>query len=91
MFAGARLLIWMISVLADPSGPTRFTPGGETKIFIFGLFGLIGAFGLSVSITGLWQVISGRPNYRLVWILLVLMSLLFAIAMAGRSIMSMLD
>lgn len=58
--------------LSQLNGSSKFT-GTETQAHqILAILGLTFAAGVSFSITGLWQIISGRRNRILVWISLLI-------------------
>jgi len=69
---------------------STFKGGEAMSIFILGIFGVILALGLAVLITGLWQVIFGRVNRRLIYILLTFLLVLLIIVGVGRLILELL-
>jgi len=83
--AGAVALIMLVASyeISEVKG------GAATVTFIYGLLGLILALGLSVLAAGSWQVIFGRANARLVYILLTVLLLLLVIVGVGRSVLSL--
>jgi lysylphosphatidylglycerol synthetase-like protein (DUF2156 family) len=75
----------------DASRGTTFKGGEAMAIFIFGIFGVILSFGLSVLAAGLWQVIFGRANRRLIYILLTILLVLMLIVGFGQLILVLLS
>ena len=61
------------------------------KIFITGIFGVILAFGLCILAIGLWQVLFGIANRRLIFIFLALLLLGMLIIGFGRLILILLS
>lgn len=84
-------LFFAAAPIDNHSSGTRFTGSEEQKIFILGIFVAIFAFGSSVLIAGLWQVIFGRANRRLIYILLTSFIVVLAIVGAGRLILVFLE
>jgi len=56
--------LWAI----DAAGKGRFTGTQQEKLLIFGLFGVLLTFGFWSFVTGLWQVVTGRRNKILAWL-----------------------
>jgi hypothetical protein len=54
----------------DPRATTRFTGSESDSTFMFGIFALVFFFGFTAFVAGLWQVIFGKRNLWLVWIML---------------------
>ena len=84
-------LIYALAPNYDNSSGTRFTGSEAQKIFILGIFGVMVAIGVSVLAAGLWQVIFGRVNRRLIYILLILFMVGLAIVGVGRFILVLLE
>lgn len=82
-------LIYALAPIDNNSSRTRFTGSEARKIFILGIIGVILAFGLSVLAAGLWQVIFGRANRRLIYILLSFLLVLLTIVGVGRLILEL--
>ena len=83
-------LIYFLAPIDNNSSGTRFTGSEAQKIFILGIFGVILAFGLSVLVAGLWQVIFGRPNRHLIYVLLTSFIVVLTIVGVGRLILELL-
>lgn len=89
---GGLIIVFANSILnSGESGASQFKGSEATLIFIFGIFGVILAFGLSALTAGVWQVIFGRANARLIYILLTLMLALLLIIWFGRFVVSLLE
>ena len=66
--------------------------GGEAlRLLLLAFSGLILSLGLSVVSAGLWQVIFGRANMKIIKTLLYLMCAFFAILIFGRVIIRILE
>ena len=90
MMLGGGLFYFLAPIDKHSSG-TRFTGSDEQKIFILGIFVAIFAFGTSVLVAGLWQVIFGRASRRLIYVLLTSFMVVLAIAGVGRLILTLLE
>lgn len=64
----------------DPGATTRFDGGPKEIAIIFGIFGLVIAFGAACMAGGLWQVVRGRRNKKITMAVLVIAVLLGAVA-----------
>jgi len=73
----------IISDSNDPGATTRFTGGPQEVMFIVVIFGLVISFGLASIAGGLWQIIYGKPNRKIIVIVFVIAGVLFVI---GRAI-----
>jgi hypothetical protein len=66
--------------------------GGEAlRLLLLGFSGLILSLGLSVAGAGLWQVIFGRANMKIIKTLLYLMCAFFAFIIFGRLIIRIFE
>ena len=70
----------------DPRAATRFTGSESDMTFMFGIFGLVFFFGLTAFVAGLWQIIFGRRNVWLIWIMLGLGAIFFIIGTVLQSL-----
>lgn len=59
--------------LARSAGGSRGSVAATQTQLVLGLFGLAGAFGLMISLNGLWQIVTGRRNK---WIKIVLLGMI---------------
>ena len=84
-------LIYAVARIDNNSSRTRFTGSEAQKIFILGIFGVMVAVGLSILAAGLWQVIAGRANRRLIYVLLTLFMVGLAIVGVGRLVLVLLE
>ncbi len=65
------LMIWAFAAFSNVNGPgARFTGTREERLMIIGLFSTLIVFGLMSLGTGVWQLIIGRRNRVLTWVLL---------------------
>ena len=55
---------------SDPRASTKFTGSESDMMFMFAVFALVFFIGLTAFAAGLWQIIFGRRNLILVWIML---------------------
>lgn len=75
IFVGAML----VGASKDPSSAKRVQEAAGTLLIIYAIFGLVIVFGLHGLIMGLWQIVTGRRNQLLIWIMWgLLLLLLFA-------------
>lgn len=94
IFLGGILLaagVGLIILVASKVSGTNRDGGESLLIFLYLLFGLIAAFGLSVMATGVWQVLFGSANLKLIGILLSLLVGLLLIVGFGRLIMVVIE
>lgn len=76
----------IISNSNDPGATTRFTGGPQDVMFIVVIFGLVISFGLASIGGGIWQLIYGKPNRKIMVAVFVIAGILFVI---GRAIKAM--
>ena len=76
----------IISQSNDPGATTRFTGDSQDVMFIAAIFGLVISFGLASIIGGIWQIIYGKPNRKIMVVVFVIAGILFVI---GRAIKTM--
>lgn len=76
----------IISNSNDPGATTRFTGGPQDVMFIVVIFGLVISFGLASIGGGIWQLIYGKPNRKIMVGVFVIAGILFVI---GRAIKAM--
>jgi len=84
---GMAVLSWiMYGVINnnDPRASTKFTGSESDMMFMFGVFALVFFIGLTSFAAGLWQVIFGKRNLVLVWIMLGLGGIFFIVGTAVR-------
>ena len=75
----------IISNSNDPGATTRFTGEPQDVIFIVVIFGLVISFGLASIVGGIWQIIYGKPNRKIIVVVFVVAGILFVIARAIKS------
>lgn len=69
----------------------RFLGGETLRLILLAFSGIILALGLSVVAAGLWQVIFGRANMKIITTLLYLLCAFFALIGFGRLIISLFE
>jgi magnesium-transporting ATPase (P-type) len=87
LMAGMAVLSWiMYGVInnSDPRASTKFTGSESDMMFMFAVFALVFFIGLTAFVAGLWQVIFGKRNLILVWIMLGLGGIFFVLGTAVR-------
>ncbi len=87
LMGGMAVLSWvMYGVINnnDPRAGTRFTGSESDMMFMFAVFALVFFIGLTAFTAGLWQVVFGRRNLILVWIMLALGGIFFIVGTAVR-------
>ena len=62
----------IISNSDDPGATNRFTGGPQDVMFIVAIFGLVISFGLASIIGGIWQIIYGKPNRKIMLVVFVI-------------------
>ena len=82
---GAITILLAPSMLAAGSPGTAFSGTPEQAILFLGLFGVIIVFGFTSIASGIWQIVTGRRNIRIVIVILVLAFLLIVAGSAARS------
>src|SRR5688572_18460741 len=75
----------LISNSNDPGATTRFTGGPQDVMFIVAIFGLVISFGLASIAGGIWQIIYGKPNRKIIVAVFVIAGILFVIARAVKT------
>ena len=87
LIAGMAVLSWiMYGVINnnDPRASTKFTGSESDMMFMFAIFALVFFIGLTSFVAGLWQVIFGKRNLILVWIMLGLGGIFFIVGTVVR-------
>lgn len=75
----------IISTSNDPGATTRFTGGPQDVMLIVVIFGLVISFGLAAIGGGIWQIIYGKPNRKIIVAVFVIAGILFVIARAVKT------
>src|SRR5690349_8966120 len=89
LMAGMAVLSWvMYGVINnnDPRASTKFTGTENDMMFMFAIFGLVFFIGFTSLVAGLWQVIFGKRNLILVWIMLALGGIFFIVGTIVRGL-----
>jgi hypothetical protein len=69
----AVISLWAYNLIQQSSAPgtsARFTGTKNQMLMMFGVFGLVTLFGVVALVTGLWQLIFGKRNKLLTWVVL---------------------
>lgn len=69
----------MIANSDNPKSTTRFNGSESDMVFMYSIFALVFAFGLTSAVAGVWQVIFGRGNKLITWVIFGL-AIIFIIA-----------
>ena len=64
------IMIWINNLMNNASSTTKWNASPEQKNIIFLVLGLVMAFGISTLVTGGWQILTGKRNIKLIWIIL---------------------
>lgn len=75
----------IISNSSDPGATTKFSGGPQDVMFIVVIFGLVICFGLASMSGGIWQIIYGKPNRKIIVGVFVIAGILFVIARAVKT------
>jgi hypothetical protein len=70
----------IISNSSDPAATTRFSGGTQDLMFIVLIFGLVISVGLASVAGGIWQIIYGKPNRKIIVVVFVIAGILFVIS-----------
>ena len=84
----SALGIYLGSLIArsgEPGATTRFTGGPNDVMLIVAIFGLVIAFGIAGMAGGIWQIIYGKPNRKLMVAMFLVAGILFVIARAIKA------
>jgi hypothetical protein len=78
MMAGLTVFIWYLTVNAakDPEQARKLADERTLFTGMYALFAVIALFGLNGIVMGTWQVITGRRNKVLMWVMFVLLALI---------------
>jgi hypothetical protein len=75
----------IISNSSDPTATSRFSGGPQDVMFIAAIFGLVISFGLASIVGGIWQIVYGKPNRKIIVAVFVIAGILFVIARAVKT------
>ncbi|HEV3470033.1 MAG TPA: hypothetical protein VG148_11975 [Pyrinomonadaceae bacterium] len=84
----AVIVAGIIARSSDPSATTRFEGGTKEIALIFGIFGLVIAFGATSTVAGAMQLVRGRRSKTMVR---VIMGIFIALLILGELIYVILD
>ena len=63
----------------EPGATTRFTGTASDATFAYGVFAVVLALGLTFVLAGVWQIVYGRRNKKLVFVALALSAVFYAL------------
>ena len=70
--------------ISDPGATTRFTGTASDATFAYGVFGVVLALGLTFVLAGVWQIVYGRRNKKIVFVALALVAVFYALGLYAR-------
>jgi hypothetical protein len=74
-------VVWILIQRADDNGPgARFTGDSTDAAMIYGVFGAVIGLSLTFVFAGIWQIVYGRRNKKLVFVALALAGAFWAFA-----------
>ena len=76
----------LIQASRDPRATTKFTGSESDIVFMYGIFALVFFIGLTAFAAGIWQLIFGKRNLVLVWIMLGLGAIFFIVGTIVQSL-----
>ena len=81
IFMGAITVVvaGIIAQTGKPGSTQSFSGGPKEMLMIFGLFGLVIAFGLTCVVAGAWQAYHGRRSRHLLRLMMIIVFALFAV------------
>lgn len=74
------LMIWINNLMTSPSSTIKFAENSPQNQILFPVLGMVAIFGLTAMIAGTWQVVTGKRNKALIWLMLGLGIVLFILA-----------
>jgi magnesium-transporting ATPase (P-type) len=83
----AWLFVYFTRLIAhsdDPGATTRFTGTASDATFAYGVFGVVLALGLTFVLAGVWQIVYGRRNKKIVFVALALVAVFYALGLYAR-------
>jgi hypothetical protein len=69
----------LISESGDATSGSRFTGGPQDVMLIVAVFGLVISFGIASMAGGLWQIVYGKPNRKLMVVMFLVAGILIVI------------
>lgn len=76
----------LIAHSGEPGATTRFTGNSADITFAYSVFGVVLAFGLTSVVAGAWQIVYGRRNKKLVFLVIVLAALFYVLGLYARTL-----
>lgn len=70
----------LISQTGESTSTSRFTGGPQDVALIVAVFGLVISFGIATMAGGIWQIVYGKPNRKLMVAMFLVAGILIVIA-----------
>ena len=70
----------IISQTGESTSTSRFTGGPQDVMLIVAVFGLVISFGIASMAGGVWQIVYGKPNRKLMVAMFLVVGILIVIA-----------
>jgi len=85
VFLGGLLAITgaLLLIFAAP----KLVGGTGVKLFVWGIFGLLLAVGMTIMTAGFWQALFGRRNQSLMTFMITLLILITVVIAIGRTVL----
>ena len=74
----------LISQTGESTSTSRFTGGPQDVALIVAVFGLVISFGIATMAGGIWQIVYGKPNRKLMVAMFLVVGILIVIAKVIR-------
>jgi uncharacterized paraquat-inducible protein A len=74
----------LISQTGESTSTARFTGGPQDVALIVAVFGLVISFGIATMAGGIWQIVYGKPNRKLMVAMFLVVGILIVIAKVIR-------
>lgn len=66
----AAIMMWMNNAINNPASTNKFNGTPEQQKIIFLVLGTVAVFGFSATIAGIYQMVTGQRNKKLIWLML---------------------
>jgi len=74
----------LISQTGESTSTSRFTGGPQDVALIVAVFGIVISFGIATMAGGIWQIVYGKPNRKLMVAMFLVVGILIVIAKVIR-------
>ena len=64
------LMMWINNAMTNPASTIKFDKNAPQNDLIFPILGVVAFFGVAAMAAGIWQVLTGKRNKTLIWIML---------------------